>query len=290
MGVSIVHCTDKSETKVPISIHTLNEEKDLLNDVSKAINQRTISSRKITKQKTSIIIPTYNEKDCLQYLLDKIEETIQKYNIQAEIIIVDDNSPDGTGKVADSLAETNKNIEVIHHPKKLGLGSAYKTAFKKATGEAIITMDADLSHDPEELADLLKALRNHKVDVVIGSRYINGGRIKDWSLRRRLISKIGNLLARYVLGLKIRDLTSGYRVYRCDVIESILSEIDSDGFFFQVEALYYAIKMGFKVEEHQICFVERKNGKSNLNLSECLIFFSALFRLKNSRPSGGRDF
>ena len=169
---------------------------------------------------------------------------------------------------------------VIHRLEKLGLGSAYKTAFKKATGETIVTMDADLSHDPEEFPHLLEVLGNHKVDVVIGSRYVKGARMIGWSLRRRLISKFGNLLARHVLGLEIRDLTSGYRVYRYHVIGRILGETSSDGFFFQVEALYYTIKEGFKVKEHRICFIERKKGRSNLNLAECLTFFLALFRLR----------
>ena len=242
------------------------------------------------EQKISIIIPTYNEKESLLSLLYRIEETTQKHNIQTEIIVVDDNSPDGTGEIANSLAKTNKNITVIHRPKKLGLGSAYKTAFKKATGETVITMDADLSHDPEEFPHLLEVLGNHKVDVVIGSRYVKGAKIIGWSLRRRLISKIGNLLARRVLGLEIRDLTSGYRVYRHDVMGRILGEINSDGFFFQVEALYDTIREGFKVREHRIFFTERKKGRSNLNLAECLTFFLALFRLKTVTLVEGRIF
>ena len=215
-----------------------NEEKNLFDPVSTPTSQIILrNQQKLLKQKMSIIIPTYNERGGLNSLVNKIDEIIQRYNFRAEIILIDDNSPDGTGKLADILSKTKKNIKVIHRPKKLGLGSAYKTAIKNATGDLIITMDADFSHNPEEIPKLLATLRNHKVDIVIGSRYIQNNLINGWSLRRRLISRIGNLLARYVLDLEIRDLTSDFRIYKYATITRILNEINTDRFFFQVEAV-----------------------------------------------------
>jgi dolichol-phosphate mannosyltransferase len=257
------------------------QENYFLNHLSQSNPQILSYNEKVAKEKISIIIPTYNEKGALRALVEKINLTIQKVNLQAEIILVDDNSPDGTGKLADILAENKNNIKVIHRPRKLGLGSAYKTAIQNAEGEAIITMDGDFSHNPEELPRLIETWRSHKVDIVIGSRYIKKNSLNGWSLQRKLISQIGNLLARYILRLRIRDLTSGFRVYRTTIIKRMLNEIHSDGFFFQVEVIYQAKKKGFKVKEKEISFVNRQSGRSNLSFIECFVFFFSLFRLKN---------
>ena len=183
--------------------------------------------------KTLIIIPTYNELENVRPLLQEIFS----YVPNIDILIVDDNSPDGTGRLADEISGENPHVHVLHRTGKLGLGTAYIAGFKYAIErnyDAAFEMDADFSHDPRYLPDFLKAIEN--ADLVIGSRYIHGGDTPNWSLLRRFISGGGNIFARFMLGIPVHDCTAGFRCYRRKVLESIdLDSIQAQGYAFQVE-------------------------------------------------------
>src|SRR3989441_2514378 len=213
--------------------------------------------------KTLIIIPTYNELDNLRTLLQEIFSCVP--NI--DILIVDDNSPDGTGQLADEISGENPHVHVLHRAGKLGLGTAYIAGFKYAVAQnydAAFEMDADFSHDPHYLPDFLKAIEN--ADLVIGSRYIPGGNTPDWSPVRRFISGGGNIFARFMLGIPVHDCTAGYRCYRREVLENIdLDTIQSQGYAFQIELAYRVMKHGFKIVETPIVFKDRRVGKSKMS-------------------------
>lgn len=213
--------------------------------------------------KTLIIIPTYNEIENLRPLLEAIFANAP----QTDILIVDDNSPDGTGALADQIHDEDARVHVLHRSGKLGLGTAYIAGFKYAIAQgydAAFEMDADFSHDPKYLPDFLKAIE--QADLVIGSRYVQGGDTPNWTLLRRIISGGGNTFARFVLGLPIHDCTAGYRCYRRQVLESIdLDSIQALGYAFQVELVYRVLKAGFKIVEIPIVFMDRRVGKSKMS-------------------------
>src|SRR5436190_15708394 len=213
--------------------------------------------------KTLIIIPTYNEIENLRPLLD----AIFSYVPETDVLIVDDNSPDGTGKLADEICEQNAHVHVMHRAGKLGLGTAYIAGFKYAVErgyDAAFEMDADFSHDPRYLPDFLKAIEH--ADLVIGSRYIPGGGTPNWSFLRRFISGGGNIFARFMLGIPVQDCTAGFRCYRRQVLESIdLDTIQSQGYAFQVEMAYRVMQQGFKIVETPIVFMDRRIGKSKMS-------------------------
>jgi dolichol-phosphate mannosyltransferase len=216
----------------------------------------------------SIILPTYNERDNLEILVKKILKFFNRENIKGNIIIIDDNSPDGTGKVAKKLSTIySSQILYISRPNKQGLGSAYILGFKKALelgSKYILEMDADLSHSPEDLPKFLKEIK--KYDLVIGSRYITDGKIINWSLNRKLISRGGTLYAKTILRLPIKDLTSGFKCFKGDVLKKItLDNIQSDGYSFQIELTYKIAKLGFNIKEIPITFHERKAGISKFS-------------------------
>jgi dolichol-phosphate mannosyltransferase len=213
--------------------------------------------------KTLIIIPTYNEAENLRPLLD----AIFSYVSETDILIVDDNSPDGTGKLADQLHEEDPRVHVLHRAGKLGLGTAYIAGFKYAIEhhyDAAFEMDADFSHDPRYLPDFLREIEH--ADLVIGSRYVPGGDTPDWSLLRRFVSGGGNIFARFMLDLPIHDCTAGFRCYRRTVLENIdLDTIQSQGYAFQVELVYRVREHGFKIVETPIIFMDRREGKSKMS-------------------------
>jgi len=210
-----------------------------------------------------VVIPTFNEIENLEPLIRRILQLHTDFRI----IVVDDNSPDGTGALADRLAKEDPRIEVIHRPEKAGLGTAYVKGFKHALdrgADLIFEMDADFSHDPERLQDFLTGVE--VADVVIGSRYINGVRVEGWRFRRLLLSKMANIYASYILVRPVWDFTAGFRCYRRKVLESIdLDEIRSDGYAFQIEMTYHAFKKGFDVREIPITFRERRTGVSKIS-------------------------
>ena len=228
--------------------------------------------------KTLIIIPTYNEHDNLRPLLQEIFS----YVPHTDILIVDDNSPDGTGELADELSSENPHVHVLHRAGKLGLGTAYIAGFKYAIEHNYdlgFEMDADFSHDPRYLPDFLKAIEN--ADLVIGSRYIPGGATPNWSFLRRFISGGGNLFARFMLGIPVHDCTAGFRCYRRKVLESIgLDTIQAQGYAFQVELAYRTTRQGFKVVETPIVFMDRRVGKSKMTHT---IFLEGFFWVLRTR-------
>jgi dolichol-phosphate mannosyltransferase len=228
--------------------------------------------------KTLIIIPTYNEAENLRPLL----EAIFSFVATTDILIVDDNSPDGTGELADSIALEDSRVHVLHRPGKLGLGTAYIGGFKYAIAydyDAAFEMDADFSHDPRYLPDFLTAIEH--ADLVIGSRYVHGGGTPNWSLVRRFISGGGNIFARFLLGIPVRDCTAGYRCYRREVLESIdLDTIQSQGYAFQVELAYRVMQQGFRIVEVPIIFMDRRVGKSKMSRKIVIEAFAYVLRTR----------
>ncbi len=225
----------------------------------------------------SVILPTYNERENLEKLLP----VLLKYS-NVEVVVVDDNSSDGTAAYVMELMKAYKNLKLVERPSKLGLGSAYKDGFKATTGKKIVTMDADLSHDPKYIAEFNKIIDEKNVDIVIGSRYVSGGRIAGWKPHRKIISWGANFLARNFLGISVKDATSGYRMYRREAFAKIASRSVMKGYEFQIEALFLAKKFGFKIYEYPIVFVDRKAGKSKLSVKDILKFLNAILKLKFS--------
>ena len=228
--------------------------------------------------KTLLIIPTYNEVENLPPLLNEIF----KYAPETDILIVDDNSPDGTGELADKISEENASVHVLHRAGKLGLGTAYIAGFKYAIAhdyDAAFEMDADFSHDPRYLPDFLRAIED--ADLVIGSRYIRGGGTPSWSLIRRFISGGGNIFARFMLGIPVHDCTAGYRCYRRRVLETIdLDTIQSQGYAFQIEMVYRTRQHGFKIVETPIIFKDRRVGKSKMSRKIVIEGFTYVIRTR----------
>jgi dolichol-phosphate mannosyltransferase len=232
-------------------------------------------------KKVGIAIPTYNEKANLQLVIDRLLKVFQNHNISSRIVIVDDNSLDGTGQLAKSISQVHENISVIHRPGKLGLGSAYKEAFKLLLDDpeisVIMEMDADLSHKPEYIPHLLTKIEEG-YDVVIGSRYVNGGGIdKEWSPLRQAISKSANFMTVLLVGLNVKDATSGFRAYESHILKAIdLSKVRTNGYAFQIDMLSQCRKVGCEIAETPIFFYERKHGKSKLAAISLLEFVRTL--------------
>ena len=210
-----------------------------------------------------VIIPTYNERENLASILDRVRVSVP----DAHVLVVDDSSPDGTGKLADELAAEDAHIHVLHRSEKKGLGAAYIAGFRWALDEgfnAVVEMDADGSHQPEQLRFLLAAL--DRSDVVIGSRWVPGSYVINWPKSRQLLSKSGNAYARLMLGTGLRDLTAGYRVYRDTALREIgLENLRSQGYSFQVDMTVRALRAGLVVIELPITFVQRAMGSSKMN-------------------------
>jgi len=210
-----------------------------------------------------VVIPTYNERDNLEPLCQEILRVKQ----DLDILVVDDNSPDGTGELADQLAAAHPQIHVLHRQKKEGLGRAYVAGFGRALEEGyrlIVQMDADFSHNPEYLPDLLQAAS--EADVAVGSRYIRGGGVRNWPWKRIILSSNANRYVRAITAIPLHDCTGGFRCYRREVLEAIdLSTILSNGYSFQVEVAYRVHRLGFRFREVPIIFVDRRAGQSKLS-------------------------
>ncbi|MFC1454929.1 polyprenol monophosphomannose synthase [Candidatus Undinarchaeota archaeon] len=235
--------------------------------------------------KPCIVLPTYNEKDNITKIVPAILDIFKKEKIKGIILVVDDNSPDGTGKLANSLSKKHKNVKVLHRKKKEGLGRAYIAGFKKAISfgaDVILEMDADFSHNPKYLPELLKGIREN--DLMLGSRYIPGGETPDWPPSRKLISWGANTLAKVLTGIRVHDVTGGYRAYKKEVLEMInLDSIKTNGYAFQIEMLYRTQKAGFRIGETPIVFYDRKYGSSKLSKSDIKEFFLIAFKLRLSK-------
>ena len=215
-----------------------------------------------------LIIPTYNEAVNLERIVTAARSELSRVAAGSyRILVVDDNSPDGTGAIAASLAAASDDVEVLHRPGKAGLGQAYLAGFDHALrsgAEMVIEMDADFSHDPRYLPAMLEAARS--ADLVLGSRYVPGGGVRDWGLARQLISRGGGLYARLILGVGLHDLTGGFKVIHRRVLEAIdLPSVRAEGYVFQIEVTYRAVLAGFTVTEVPIVFADRTAGKSKMS-------------------------
>jgi len=224
----------------------------------------------------SILVPTYNEKENIKPLYEAIKKAIDDF----ELIFIDDNSPDGTAEVIKEIQAEDDRIKLLERKGKLGLGSAIVDGLNIAQGEYIAMMDADLSHPPSQLPTMLKAL--HDVDIVIGSRYIEGGRIEGWSLLRHLISRIAIFWCHLFLGVRVKDPISGFALWRRGVVEKVKDELSPKGFKILLEIL---IKChGAKIKEVPITFTPRLYGRSKLGLQEIKSFLSSCWELKTRHP------
>ncbi len=215
-----------------------------------------------------VVIPTYNEAANVDGIIRAtVAELDRVAPADYRILVVDDNSPDGTGQIADRLAAAQPQVEVMHRAAKTGLGHAYLAGFARALSggaELVIEMDADFSHDPRYLGPLLDAAK--EADLVLGSRYVEGGGVEDWGLLRRLISRGGGLYARKILGVQIHDLTGGFKCIHRRVLETIqLETIRAEGYVFQIEVTYRALRAGFRVKEIPIVFKDRSVGSSKMS-------------------------
>ncbi|PWI42197.1 polyprenol monophosphomannose synthase [Streptomyces sp. ICBB 8177] len=221
-----------------------------------------------------VIIPTYNEAENVQPIVGRVRAAVP----EAHVLVADDNSPDGTGKLADELADADDHVHVLHRKGKEGLGAAYLAGFRWGIDHGygvLVEMDADGSHQPEELPRLLTALKG--ADLVLGSRWIPGGRVVNWPKSREFLSRGGSTYSRLMLGVPIRDVTGGYRAFRKETLEGLgMDEVASAGYCFQVDLAWRAVKKGFHVVEVPITFVERERGDSKMSRN---IVVEALWRV-----------
>ncbi len=240
-----------------------------------------------------LILPTFNEAENIEAVVAAARAALEGHVPGAyRILIVDDSSPDGTGRVADRLAEMHDEVEVLHRPLREGLGPAYVAGFRRAlAGGAswIFEMDSDFSHDPADLPRLLAAVQDG-ADVALGSRYVDGGGVEDWGLLRRLVSRGGCYYARSVLGLQVHDLTGGFKCFRREVLEAIdLDTVRSHGYGFQVELTQRALRHGFTVREVPITFHDRRHGHSKMSPWIALEAIVVLPQLRYIRDADARS-
>lgn len=221
-----------------------------------------------------VVVPTFNERDTLPDIVRGVVDE----GLQADLLVVDDGSPDGTGRLADELATARPGMHVLHRGGKQGLGSAYREGLGwglERGYEVLVEMDADLSHDPTQLADVVAGTRH--ADLAVGSRYVPGGRIENWPWHRRLLSAAGNRYVQLVTGIPVGDATSGFRAYRREVLEEIgLDGVRSEGYAFQLEMALRTWRLGFVTTEVPITFVERRTGASKISRA---IVVEALWRV-----------
>jgi len=217
----------------------------------------------VAASRVVIVMPTYNERQNLEIMAGRIRDSVP----DADLLVVDDNSPDGTGDIADKLAEADPHVHVMHRTQKAGLGRAYVAGFTwalEAGYDLIVEMDADGSHRPEDLPRLLAAAGRH--DAVIGSRYVPGGTVVNWPKSREILSRGANIYNRLMLGIRIKDATGGFRVYRAATLRKIdLDSIDSAGYCFQIDMTLRVLQAGLEITEVPITFVERERGASKMS-------------------------
>jgi dolichol-phosphate mannosyltransferase len=216
----------------------------------------------VSERRTLVVIPTYNEADSLKDVVARLAAAVP----DADVLVVDDDSPDGTGQIADDMAASHRHLHVLHRTEKAGLGVAYVAGFQwglERGYDAIVEMDADASHQPEQLPRILAGLDH--ADLVLGTRWMPGGGTENWPLRRQLLSRGASLYTRLMLGVPARDATAGFRAYRAPVLRAIdLDTVTSQGYAFQIELLWRTVQHGFRVSEVPITFVERELGVSKM--------------------------
>lgn len=231
--------------------------------------------------KTLVVIPTYNEKQNIEIILEKVLGT----GPDIEVVVVDDNSPDGTADIVTRAAANNPRLHLIEREGKQGLGSAYIAGFKyalEAGATRIMQMDADLSHDPRYIPDMLEAVKSH--DLVIGSRYIKGVNVVNWPMERLLLSYMANVYTRVITAMPVHDATGGFKCFRREVLEAIeLDDVISDGYCFQIEMNFRAWRRGFRIKEVPIVFVERYSGTSKMSRR---IIWEAIYKVWVLRLKG----
>jgi dolichol-phosphate mannosyltransferase len=238
-----------------------------------------------------LILPTYNEAENLESMVEAALPQLAAASAEHTLLIVDDSSPDGTGEIADRIAAERPEVTVLHRPRKEGLGRAYLAGFEHALeggASLVLEMDADFSHDPADIPRLVEAARD--ADLVLGSRYTKGGGVEGWGWHRRALSEGGCLYARLLLGVEVRDLTGGFKCFRREVLEALdLDGIQLDGYGFQIEMTYRAIRAGFRVREIPIVFRDRRAGESKMHARialEAVWKVPALrWRLRGERPA-----
>jgi dolichol-phosphate mannosyltransferase len=233
-----------------------------------------------------VVIPTYNERDNIRPILDRLLAAVPSVHV----LVVDDGSPDGTGAIADEVAAVDPRVQVLHRTSKDGLGAAYLAGFALALDgdyAVIVEMDADGSHAPEDLPALLAALDG--ADLVLGSRYVPGGRVRNWPAHRYALSKGANLYARIALGVPIRDITAGYRAFRRQVLEELdLASVQSQGYCFQIDMAWRVVQAGFRVAEVPITFTEREHGASKMDRKVMVEAFWRVAQWGGARVVDGR--
>jgi dolichol-phosphate mannosyltransferase len=235
----------------------------------------------ICSVRLAICLPTYNERENLETMVRKLGEVFAANALDGTVLVIDDGSPDGTGALADELAAKLDWVAVLHRERKEGLGPAYLAGFRRVLGEGaelVMEMDCDFSHDPADVPRLVAA--TGEADVAVGSRYVEGGGVGNWGLVRRAVSRFGCLYAQAILGLRVRDSTSGFKCYRRAVLETIdLDGIHSKGYAFQIETVYRALRRGFMVVEVPIRFTDREEGSSKMSraiVAEAIVKVPAL--------------
>ncbi|HEY2579147.1 MAG TPA: polyprenol monophosphomannose synthase [Streptosporangiaceae bacterium] len=224
---------------------------------------RIVTGKYPSIERVAVVVPTYNELENLEVVAGRVREAVP----DADLLVVDDNSPDGTGELADKLAAVDSHMHVMHRPGKGGLGAAYLAGFAWALErgyDAVVEMDADGSHQPEDLPRLIGGL--DRADLVVGSRWVRGGKVVNWPKSREVISRGGNIYVRLMLGIKVRDATGGFRAYRAGTLRSIaLAEVASQGYCFQIDLTLRTLRAGLTVTEIPITFIERARGTSKMS-------------------------
>mmetsp|Transcript_17452 Transcript_17452/g.33079 ORF Transcript_17452/g.33079 Transcript_17452/m.33079 type:complete len:238 (+) Transcript_17452:85-798(+) len=232
--------------------------------------------------KYSVILPTYNERENLPLIFYMLHKTFTKTALSFEVVIVDDSSPDGTLEIAQKLQKvyTDNVVKIVSRPGKLGLGTAYIAGLKECTGDRVILMDADLSHHPKFIPQMILKMNAGDFDIVSGTRYRKGGGVAGWDLKRKITSRGANFLAKFLLHAgNASDLTGSFRLYKREVLEKILPQIKSKGYAFQMEILILANKAKMTVGEVPITFVDRIYGESKLGANEIILYLKGLIKL-----------
>jgi dolichol-phosphate mannosyltransferase len=231
--------------------------------------------------KYSIILPTYNERENLPIIFYLVDKYMNEAKLPYEVVVVDDNSPDGTLSVAQAIQKSfgTDRVTIVSREGKLGLGTAYAAGLKVAKGNRIILMDADLSHHPKFIAQMVKLMDERKAEIVTGTRYLPGGGVANWDLKRKVVSKGANILADFLLNPGVSDLTGSFRLYERYALEQVLQKVTCKGYAFQMEIIVLARKAGFQIAEVPITFVDRLYGESKLGGKEIALYIKGLITL-----------
>lgn len=228
----------------------------------------------------SVLLPTYNERDNLPLIIYLLMKVVTEHGLKLEIVVVDDNSPDGTQEVVAELQKIYPNAIKLHkRPGKLGLGSAYRDGLKHCTGKFIILMDADLSHHPKFIPAFISKQKETDADIVSGTRYVSKGGVFGWDLKRKLTSRVANFVADFLLAPKCSDLTGSFRLYRKEVLECLMGKVKSKGYAFQMEVIIRAREAHFAIAEVPITFVDRIYGESKLGTNEVVTYLKGVWNL-----------